>query len=550
MTKPLTAIGWREWASLPDLGVKAIKVKVDTGARSSSLHAFDLETFEKDGESWVRFTVHPHQSKATDAIAVEAPLIDTRMVKSSSGVSDLRPVIKTTLQIGGVRRLIEVTLTRRDDMGFRMLVGREALRKTFSVEPNRSFVTGVPQAEGTRDAYLFGGQAVRAGMRKQIVLPISKLASGTQVNLPVLVVHGKLAGPTIWLSAAVHGDELNGVEIIRRVLEKLDENALRGTILAVPTVNVHGFARGERYLPDRRDLNRSFPGSVRGSLARRIANLLMTEVVKPSAFGIDLHTGSDGRTNLPQIRADLDDPETARLASAFGCPLMMNAKPIAKTLRHAATQAGAKVLLFEGGEALRLDGFAIEAGTNGVLRVLAALDMIDPMVPPAATHYRGEGSQWVRAARSGLAQLDCALGSVVEEDEVLGRINDSFGKHLGQLKSPCAGLIIGLKLDPLVNRGDAIVHVANTLPDTPAEASVEGLAEASVEAPAEETAEETAEAPAEATPEAPVEAPVEAMPEAPVETLAEAPAEAPSEAQPEAPADVQPEAPTEAQREP
>ena len=452
---------------LPDLGVSWIKAKVDTGARSSSLHAFDLETFERDGVSWVRFAVHPHQRNATDSVTVEALLLDTRSVKSSSGESEVRPVIQTTLQIGGILRQVEVTLTRRDDMGFRMLIGREALRGTFAVEPNRAFVAGEPPAEGDREPFLIGGVAVPAGSRMQVALPISKLASGSEMDLPVLVVHGSAPGPTVWLSAAIHGDEINGVDIIRRVLEKLDAKTLRGTVLAVPTVNVHGFVTGDRYLPDRRDLNRSFPGSARGSLARRIAHLLMTEVVARSSVGIDLHTGSDGRTNLPQLRADLSDPETARLASAFGCALMMHAKPREKTLRHAAIKVGAKVLLFEGGEALRFDRSAIEVGTNGVLRVLATLDLIDPLVPAAATRNRGEGSQWVRARKSGLAQVDCNLGDAVEKGQRLGCINDAFGQHLSLLKSPSAGMVVGLKLEPLVNRGDAIVHIVQTEPAEP-----------------------------------------------------------------------------------
>ena len=307
-----------------------------------------------------------------------------------------------------------------------------------------------------------GDAVVPAGQRKHVRLPISNLASGSPVDLSVIVAHGRSPGPTIWLSAAIHGDEINGVEIIRRVLEQIDPETMRGTVLAVPTVNVHGFVRGERYLPDRRDLNRSFPGSARGSLARRIAHLLMTEVVAPSSFGIDLHTGSDGRTNLPQLRADLDDPETERLASAFGAPVMLNAKPIEKTLRHAATQAGATVLLYEAGEALRFDRSAIEIGTHGVLRVLAALDIIDPVVPAASTRARGEGSQWVRARNSGLVQLSCSLGDAVEKGQLLGCIHDPMGEQLSTLKSPRAGLVIGLSLEPLVNRGDAIAHIATT----------------------------------------------------------------------------------------
>ena len=165
-----------------------------------------------------------------------------------------------------------------------------------------------------RSAISIAGNEVRAGRKAKLELPIARLMSGIPVTLPLLVLHGREEGPTAWISAAVHGDELCGVEIIRRVLDTLDPQTMSGTVLAVPVVNVHGFNTGDRYLPDRRDLNRSFPGSPRGSLAARIAHLLMTEVVGRATVGIDLHTGSDHRTNLPQIRADLDDPATLELA--------------------------------------------------------------------------------------------------------------------------------------------------------------------------------------------------------------------------------------------
>ena len=348
---------------LPQLCESWLKAKVDTGARSSSLHAFDIELFERDDAPWVRFTVHPEQRSTTPSIRVEAPLIDSRAVKSSSGVSEVRPVIQTTLMLGSVEQEVELTLTRRDDMGFRMLIGRHALKGLFTVEPGRSFLTGVPPVAGKREAIVVGGVTIAAGTRKQVSLPISRLASGSQMALPVLVVHGHKPGASVWINAAIHGDELNGVEIIRRVLEKLDPKTLRGTVFAVPVVNVHGFVSGDRYLPDRRDLNRSFPGSASGSLARRIAHLLMTEVVARCSVGLDLHTGSDGRTNLPQIRADLSDPQTQRLAQVFGCPLMMHARPIEGTLRGAATKKGARVLLFEGGQAWHFNRDAIEVGT-------------------------------------------------------------------------------------------------------------------------------------------------------------------------------------------
>nr|WHW29206.1 putative deacylase [uncultured bacterium] len=202
-----------------------------------------------------------------------------------------------------------------------------------------------------RPSFKIGDLDVAAGRSGIGELPVSRLVTGTHISLPLRVMHGVHDGPTVWLSAAVHGDEVAGVEIIRRVLATVDPRTLRGSVLAVPIVNVHGFLSGDRYLPDRRDLNRSFPGSPTGSLAGRIADLFMTEVVKRSDVGIDLHTGSDHRTNLPQIRADLDDPQTRELADAFGAPFMLHAKLRDGSMRAAATAADSTVLLYEGGEA-------------------------------------------------------------------------------------------------------------------------------------------------------------------------------------------------------
>src|SRR5690606_22188097 len=195
--------------------------------------------------------------------------------------------------------------------------------------------------------------------------------------LPVHVLHGREEGPTVWMNAAIHGDELVGVEVIRRVLATLDPRTIRGTVLAVPIVNVLGAMTADRYLPDRRDLNRSFPGSPRGSLAARIAHLMMTEVVAKCEVGIDLHTGSDRRTNLPQVRADLDDPRTRELAEAFGAPVMLHAEVRDGPLREAAGQVGATVLLYGGREAWRVGEGAIAAGVEGVRRVLARLGLVD-----------------------------------------------------------------------------------------------------------------------------------------------------------------------------
>ncbi len=463
MKTTLVPVGWREWVRLPELGGDWLRAKVDTGARLSSLHAFDLQPFERDGETWVRFAIHPSTKEPSEPRFVEARLLETRAARSSTGVSEDCPVIRTPLALGAIEREIHITLTRRDEMGFRMLLGREALRGAFEIDPGRSFLTGLPPAPNARAAFEIAGQCITAGEQLQLSLPIARLATGTQVSLPLKVLHGHAEGPTMWLDAAIHGDEISGVDIIRRVLERLDPATMRGTLLVVPVVNVHGFVRGERYLPDRRDLNRSFPGSARGSLARRIAHLLLTEVVARCSVGIDLHTGSDGRTNLPQIRADLDDPVTATLARAFGAPIMVHARARDGSLRGAAIGVGATALTFEGGEALRFDRAAIEAGTRGVLRVMAELDMIDPQEPRPTTATRCVSSRWVRARASGLAQVECELGDRVEKGQVLGHIHDSFGSRISQYKSPVTGIVIGLRLEPLVNRGDALLNVAATL---------------------------------------------------------------------------------------
>ena len=320
-----------------------------------------------------------------------------------------------------------------------------------------------PRARKLRPSFPIGTVKVRAGSRREVSLPISRLVTGAEVSLPVHVLHGREDGPTVWLSAAIHGDEVVGIEVVRRVMAVLDPKTIRGTVLAVPIVNVLGVMSGDRYLPDRRDLNRSFPGSARGSLAGRIAHLMMKEIIGPSDVGIDLHTGADRRTNLPQIRCDLEDPQTRALAEAFGAPVMYHAKLRDGSLRYAARERGARVLLYEGGEAWRFDEWAIEAGVVGVLRVLAHLGMIDtdevdvePVGTPSEVCWR---SGWVRARRTGIVHMDVALGQRVSEGEKLGELFNSFGKRLAIVKADRDGVVIGRAEAPLVNRGDALVHI-------------------------------------------------------------------------------------------
>jgi predicted deacylase len=312
-----------------------------------------------------------------------------------------------------------------------------------------------------RAPFTIGGTEVKAGRRAHVELPVSRLITGAQMSMPVTVFHGSSDGPTMWISAAIHGDELNGVEIVNQVLGDLDAKTISGTLLAVPVVNVHGFITGDRYLPDGRDLNRSFPGSAKGSLAARLANLFMTEIVNHCEVGIDLHTATDNRTNLPQIRADLDDPETKRLAEVFGAPLMMHSKDRSGSLRQSGTKAGSKVLLFEGGEALRFNNDVIAVGVAGVRSVLRHLGMADWDGPNAGPVLESRSSRWVRASRSGVVRLEVEIGDEVAHHQELGTIIDAFGKRLSTIRASRAGIVVGRTMYPLGNQGDALVHIAN-----------------------------------------------------------------------------------------
>ncbi len=314
-----------------------------------------------------------------------------------------------------------------------------------------------------RGDFEFAGLAIPAGRAATAELPVPRLVTGTDVSLPVRVIHGRRDGPTVWISAAIHGDEIAGVEVIRRVIGRLDPRRLSGTVMAVPIVNVHGFLTGDRYLPNRRDLNRSFPGSTSGSLAGHIANAFMEQIVRRSDIGIDLHTGSDHRTNLPQIRGNLDDPRTRELALAFGAPLMLHSGLRDGSLRAAATDAGVTVLLFEGGEALRFDEEAIAAGTNGTLRVLAHLGVIDTDGVAATTMpVESRRSSWIRARRSGIVSMLVSLGQQVGKGQHVAVIHDSLGRRLSRAGAPFAGMVIGMTQHPLVHQGDALVHLAET----------------------------------------------------------------------------------------
>lgn len=311
------------------------------------------------------------------------------------------------------------------------------------------------------DSIKIGSEVVDPGRSRTFDLPFARLPTGTWESIPISVINGRKPGPYLWLSGAIHGDEINGVEIIRRVLPRLDARKLAGAVISVPVVNVFGFLNQSRHLPDRRDLNRMFPGSNRGSLASRLAYLFMTEVVSKCEYGIDLHTAAGARTNLPQVRADLNDAETRKLAVAFGTSVAIHAKVRDGSLRQAATELGIKVLLYESGAVLRFEEHCIEAGVHGILRVMQALEMGAWDTPTLAQDpVVIRKTSWVRATRSGIATIEVEPGDAVEAGQRMGAIGDAIGGKPSFIKASASGVVIARTLNPLVSQGDALVHIA------------------------------------------------------------------------------------------
>jgi hypothetical protein len=320
-----------------------------------------------------------------------------------------------------------------------------------------------------RAPFEIGGHKVASGTRRLVDLPVSKLSNHTPVTLPVHVLHGPRPGPAMFVSAAIHGDELNGVEIIRRVLATLQPGNIAGTLLAIPVVNAYGFIGRSRYLPDRRDLNRSFPGSGSGSLAARLANLFLTEVVRRCQFGIDLHTAAVHRINLPQIRSDFRKrPRCRELSEAFGAQVVLESPERSGSLRRAARELGVDVLVYEGGEGLRFDDFAINAGVEGIARVMLKTGMLelpegvdpDPPEEKARRPVFANASKWVRAPDGGVFRTTKRIGHAVSEGEIIGFVANPYEESQTEVRSPRRGILVGSTTLPIVNMGDALFHIA------------------------------------------------------------------------------------------
>ncbi len=308
-----------------------------------------------------------------------------------------------------------------------------------------------------------GGVEIPPGSRQTVNLPVAPLYTHTEMTMPVHVIRGKKDGPRLFVSAAIHGDEINGVEIVRRLLRHPQLRRLRGSLLAVPVVNVYGYMSRTRYLPDRRDLNRFFPGSRKGSMASRLAHLFFQEIVDNCTHGIDLHTGAVHRSNLPQVRVCFDDEEALTIARAFRVPVIMNANLRDGSLRQAVLENKTPVLLYEGGEALRFDEKSIRVGLRGILSVMRTLNMLPqrPLPTNAVEPMLAADSRWVRAPDSGTLSLSKDLGDEIENGEPIGTLTSPLGEEEVTIRANVSGVIIGRTMLPLVYEGEALVNIAH-----------------------------------------------------------------------------------------
>jgi hypothetical protein len=314
----------------------------------------------------------------------------------------------------------------------------------------------------TPEPFAIAGEAIAPGSARDVGFAITTMATGTASSLAVRVLHGAKAGPAVFVSAAIHGDEIIGTAVIQRLAQTLDPATLAGTVLLVPVANIFGFITHSRYLPDRRDLNRSFPGSAGGSLAGQLAHVFYREVVARCSLGIDIHSAAIHRYNLPQIRIAAGNRKLVELAMAFGAPVIIESPLRDGSLRDLAQKNGVDMLLMEAGEALRFDRLSIETGVEGVTRVLAHMGMVeaDDGLSAVGIPARANKSVWVRAPRGGVVQMVRESGAPVRKGDVLARVGGLFGEDVQELVSPLDGIIIGHATLPVVHQGDALFHIA------------------------------------------------------------------------------------------
>lgn len=333
-----------------------------------------------------------------------------------------------------------------------------------SAEPQPSVETEDPAIEEIDKPLIILRTEVLRGMTTRLSWSPSQYLEGIATPTPILIARGANDGPTLCLTAALHGDELNGIEIVRRVLYNVDVKTLAGTVIGVPIVNLQGFHRSSRYLTDRRDLNRYFPGNPAGSSASRIAYSFFEEVIRHCDALVDLHTGSFHRTNMPQLRADLGHPQVVQLTQGFGATVVLHSEGAPGTLRRAAVDAGIPAVTLEAGESMRLQEQAVEHGVNGITTLMSKMGMVDRFSfwgDPEPVYHR---SFWVRAEQGGILFSTVELGDRVSEGDLLGEVTDPITNIKSGIVSPFDGRVIGMALNQVVLPGFAAFHVAIATP--------------------------------------------------------------------------------------
>ncbi len=303
------------------------------------------------------------------------------------------------------------------------------------------------------------GNIIPAGENAKINLNVYYLPTGARMEVPVHIFRSKKKGPVVLLQAGMHGDEINGIEIIRNLLkQKYFEKLERGSIIAIPIVNVISFLNGSREFPDGRDLNRCFPGTKRGSLGSRIAYDMIHKIIPQIDFGVDFHTGGHEINNYPQVRCVFEEEKSVELAKAFGAPFILNSPYRDKSLRKEAAELGKSILVYEAGESNRFNTIGINEGINGCLRLLKNLKMLD-ITAPKSQSITLNGSKWIRAKISGLFRTTKKFGTYVEKDQVIGTVSSPYADLEKQLVAPSNGFLIGINNKPVVNEGDALIHI-------------------------------------------------------------------------------------------
>lgn len=347
----------------------------------------------------------------------------------------------------------------------------------LTVEPSPDQASPSPVTPVQAD-FVLGNSQIAPGQRMVVDIPFGKLYTHTELNIGAHVIHGKRPGPVLLITAALHGDEINGVEICRRLLRLPRLNNIKGTLIVVPIVNTYGFVQQSRYLPDRRDLNRSFPGSEKGSLGSRMAWQFTDRILKKSTHVIDLHTGAIHRSNYPQVRATSKDKVSLRMAESFNAPIIIKAASRDGTMRGTANGMGIPIILYEAGEALRFDEQAINIGVRGIVNVMHSLGMLRTLKRQQKTgSLFSKKSSWIRAEHDGIARYYQGLGQIVTAGDVLAHIYSPYSDFEVAVHAPFSGIIIGRNNLPLVNEGEALFHIAEVSELAEAEKTLDAISD-------------------------------------------------------------------------